>query len=614
MERRLTTILSADIAGYSRLMERDEGETLAELLARQSSMLDPLLSRFGGRIVKSLGDGFLAEFTSVLQAVHFAVEMQEACETRNAALPEERRMRFRIGIGHAEVIMGDGEIHGEAVSVASGLQALAEPGGILIADTVLHHVQDRLPYRFEKAASRPVKNGSATAPAYRVLATLPENPPASHDHRRQTPILVLPFSNMSGDPEQAYFSDGITEDIITDLSKISSLFVVSRNTAFSVRESGEDIARVAARLGVDHILEGSVRKAGPRVRITAQLTEVHSNRHVWAERYDRDFEDIFALQDEISQAIVNALRLRIHPEERQSLSQRPTLDSEAYRFHLMGRSFFHRGQTRRYLRLARQMFQRALEIDPYYAAAHAGVADCNSHLLDAGDTTITTQEILSQSERALALDPTLAEAHASKGLALYTAGRYEEAEACFNRAMSLKPDLFEAYFFFGRNCFNRGRFAEAAELFGRAAELKSDDFRAYGLQSMCFQSLGRADEMKAAARRALTRTEAAVAERPDDADALAFGAGLLAVLGETDRTRDWAERAAIIEPDDFYMHYNLACAFALLGENDMALDRLERIMGPTTMTSLREFMLNDSDLDPLRGEPRYAEMLKRLGN
>ena len=614
MERRLTTILSADIAGYSRLMERDESATLAELLDRQSSVIEPLLASFGGHIMKTLGDGFLAEFTSVLQAVHFAVEIQEASEARNAPLPEERRMRFRIGIAHAEVIMGDGEIHGEAVSVASGLQALAEPGGVLIAASVFDHVHRHLPYRFEKAAHRPLSEGLGCATAYRVLAARPEDPPASHHRQRQVPILVLPFSNMSGDPEQAYFSDGITEDIITDLSKISSLFVVSRNTAFGLRESGEDVGRVAVRLGVDHILEGSVRKAGARVRITAQLTEVRTNRHVWAERYDRDFGDIFALQDEISQAIVSALRLRMLPEERESLSQRPTLDSEAYRFHLIGRSFFHRGQTRRYLRLARQMFQRALEIDPGYAAAHAGVADCNSHLLDAGDTTITTHEILEQSERALALDPSLAEAHASKGLALYTAGRYEEAEACFNRAISLKPDLFEAYFFFGRNCFNRGRFAEAAELFGRAAELKNDDFRAYGLQSMCFQSLGREEEMKAAARRALSRTEAAVAVRPDDADALAFGAGLLAVLGETDRTRDWAERAAIIEPDDFSMHYNLACAFTLLGENDVALDRLERIMGPTTMTSLREFMLNDSDLDPLRGEPRYAEMLKRLGN
>ncbi|WP_373503342.1 tetratricopeptide repeat protein, partial [Aestuariivirga sp.] len=427
-------------------------------------------------------------------------------------------------------------------------------------------------------------------------------------------IAVLPFVNMSGDPEQEYFSDGITEDIITDLSKISALFVVSRNTAFTFKGQNVDIDQVANRLGVQYILEGSVRKINDRVRITAQLIDGRTNGHVWAERYDRKFEDIFELQDDISRAIVSALRLRMLPQELEVITQRPTANTEAYRYYLMGRGFFHRGQTKRYLRLAKQMFSRALDIDPDYAAAHAGIADCNSHLLDAGDTTITVQEILEQSERALDLDATLAEAHASKGLALYTAGRYGEAEASFERAIQLKPELFEAYLFYGRNCFNRGQYEKAAELFGKAADFKNDDFRALGLQSMCYQSLGRKEEMIASARRSLTRAEAAIAERPDDADALAFGAGLLALLGETDRTRDWAERATIIEPDDFYMHYNLACAFAILGQKDLALDRLERIMKPNAITSLREFMLHDSDLDILRDHPRYLDIVKRLEN
>ena len=405
-----------------------------------------------------------------------------------------------------------------------------------------------------------------------------------------------------------------SEDIITDLSKISSLFVVSRNTAFTFKGQNVDIDQVAARLGVQYVLEGSVRKANDRVRITAQLIDGRTNGHIWAERYDRKFEDIFDLQDDISRAIVAALRLRILPQELETITQRPTTNPEAYRYYLMGRGFFHRGHTKRYLRLAKQMFSRALEIDPDYAAAHAGMADCNSHLLDAGDTTITANEILEQSERALDLDATLAEAHASKGLALYTAGRYEEAEACFNRAIQLKPELFEAHLFYGRNCFNRGQYEKAASLFGKAAEFKNDDFRALGLQSMCYQSLGRIDDAMATARRSLARTEAAIAGRPDDADALAFGAGLLALLGESARTKDWAERATIIEPDDFYMHYNLACAFAILGEKDLALDRLERIMGPAPLKSLREYLLHDSDLDVLRQEPRFTAMLKRIGD
>lgn len=614
MERRLTTILSADVAGYSRLMERDESGTLAELMARHSGIINPLAAQHGGRIVRTMGDGFLAEFASPVNAVNFAVDMQQASEARNAQLPAGTRMSFRIGINLSDVIVEENDVFGEGVQLASRLQAIAEPGSIFLSETVHQQVSRHLPLSFGDAGKHHFNDSTGPTQAWRVAGSTPSQASRRTDSRHQASIAVLPFVNMSGDPEQDYFSDGITEDIITDLSKISALFVVSRNTAFAYKGTTEELDRVASRLGVQYLLEGSVRKVNDRVRITAQLVDGRTNGHVWAERYDRKFEDIFELQDDISHAIVDALRLKMLPQERETISQRPTYNSEAYRFYLMGRSFFHRGHTRRFLRLAKQMFQRALDIEPDYAAAHAGIADCNSHLLDAGDTSITTNEIFEQSERALAIDTNLAEAHASKGLALYTAGRYEEAEASFERAIALKPDLFEAYFFYGRNCFNRGQYGKAAELFGRAAELKGDDFRSLGLQSMCFQSLGRLDEMRASAKAALGRTEAAVAERPDDADALAFGAGLLAVLGENNRTRDWAERASIIEPDDFYMHYNIACAYAILGEKDLALDRLERIMGPSTLRSLQEFIMHDSDLDVLRDHPRFADILKKLGD
>lgn len=614
MERRLTTILSADIAGYSRLMEMDEAGTLAEFMDRQVVLVEPLLAKNAGRIVKTLGDGFLAEFPSVVNAVHFAIDLQSSAETRNQTLPEETRMSFRVGINLSDVIADDHDVYGDGVNVASRLQALADPGGICISETVYQHVHRHMSYSFEDLGKKQLKNISGNLQIYKVRPNSAATPAARRRmaSNHQASIAVLPFINMSGDPEQEYFSDGITEDIITDLSKISSLFVVSRNTAFTFKGQHVDIDQVANRLGVQYVLEGSVRKSKDRVRITAQLIDGRTNGHVWAERYDRKFEDIFELQDDISRSIVGALRVRILPSELQTIAQKPTVNAEAYRYYLMGRGFFHRGHTKRYLRLAKQIFAKALAIDPDYAAAHAGIADCNSHLLDAGDLTITVDEILGQSERALALDPTLGEAHASKGLALYTAGRYKEADASFDRAIELKPELFEAYFFYGRNCFNRGNYAKAAELFGKAADFKSDDFRSLGLQTMCYQSLDQQEDALNAARRSLARAEKAVAERPDDADALAFGAGLLALLGEADRTRDWAERAIIIEPDDPYMHYNLACAFALLGENELALDRLELVMGPLSIISLKEFMLKDSDLDVLRDHPRYKELVKRL--
>lgn len=610
MERRLTTILSADVAGYSRLMEQDEAGTLHGLMERQAGVIEPLLGKHGGRLIKTLGDGFLAEFASVTNAVHFAVEMQAACAAHDARAAHPR-MSFRIGINLSDVMVDDTDVYGEGVNAAFRLQGIAEPGGICISDTVHQHVQRQTSYGFEDMGKRPA--GGSVMQAYRVTG----GGDGAAAGRRRNPlheasIAVLPFVNMSGDPEQEYFSDGMTEDIITDLSKISSLFVVSRNTVFTFKGQNVDIDQVARRLNVQYVLEGSVRKVNDRVRITAQLIDGRTGGHVWGERYDRKFEDIFDLQDDISRSIVSALRVRMMPLELERLTQKPTVNTEAYRYYLMGRGFFHRGHSKRYLRLARQMFARALEIDEDYAAAHAGIADCNSHLLDAGDTSVTVDEIFERSEKALALDATLAEAHASKGLALYTAGRYAEAEANFNRAIALKPDLFEAFLFYGRNCFNRGDYAKAAELFGKAAEFKNDDFRALGLQAMCFQSLGRDGEMIDAARRSLARAEEAIAERPDDADALAFGAGLLALLGESERTKDWAERAAIIEPDDFYMHYNLACAFAILGDRDLAMDRLEKSVGPGSLKSLKEFMLRDSDLDILRDHPRYKALLLRL--
>lgn len=612
MERRLATVLSADIAGYSRLMEADEAGTLSELMERQIAIIAPLLERHRGRVAKTMGDGFLAEFMSAEIAVRFAADMQMAVETRNAIIPQQRRMSYRIGVNFSDIIIDNNDIYGDGVNLAIRLQSIAEPGGICISDSVYRQVHEILPFGYEDLGRKPLKSISGTVQAWRVRVSGAVSAPRRAATGHQASIAVLPFLNMSGDPEQDYFSDGITEDIITDLSKISSLFVTSRNTAFTFKGQHVDVAQVAAKLHVQFVLEGSVRKVGDRVRITAQLIDGESGGHVWAERYDRKIDDIFALQDEISQAIVSALKVRMLPQELETITQRPTFNPEAYRFYLMGRSLFHRGHTKRYLRLAKQMFARALEIDPDYAVAHAGIADCNSHLLDAGDASITVKDILQQSERALALDPALAEAHASKGLALYTAGRYEEAEASFNRAISLKPDLFEASQFYGRNCFNRGDYVQAAELFGRAAELKPDDFRALGLQSMCFQALGRAAEGREAARLSLIRAEAAIAERPDDADALAFGAGLLAYLGDGERTKDWAERATIIEPDDFYMHYNLACAFATLGEKDLALDKLERIVGSKVQQSLKEYMLHDTDLDSLRGEPRFSAILEKI--
>ncbi|MCI0430820.1 MAG: tetratricopeptide repeat protein [Rhodospirillales bacterium] len=454
--------------------------------------------------------------------------------------------------------------------------------------------------------------------AAEIAASVPEPPvalPAARAPDRRPAIAVLPFANISGDPEQEYFADGLTEDIITDLSQVSALFVVARNTVFSYKGRSVEVREAARALNVGHILEGSVRKAGDRLRITVQLVDGRTGGHLWANRYDRSLDDIFALQDEISQSIVDALKVKLLPEERALIASRSTTSPEAYQYYLMGRSFFLRsGWGRRALAVARQMFAKAAELDPRYARAFAGIANCDSTLLCMGDPGVSFEEILANSARALELDADLAEAHAAKGLALYTAGRHAEANAALEQAVRLGPTLFEAHFFAGRNCRAQGRYPEAAALLERAAELQPDDFRALGLAVNAYRSLGRRDDLLSAARRCLERVEAEIAVHPDNAGALAFGAAVLAELGEAGRAEAWAARAAMIDSIDSITNYNLACAFVGLGKLDEGLARLEQVFSdpPFSRRSHVEWMKHDSSFEPLRGHPGYQALLARL--
>ena len=610
---RLRVILAASAGNLPWFLDDVKSSSFAELSEHQTEVIEPLIGQACGHIVMSLGDAFVAEFLSVVNAVSFAVAMQQAFEKHNANAPKGLQVRFRIGIDIWDTIIDHKEAFDECVSVASRLQALAKPGGIMISDTVYQHVNRHLPLNFQDAGKYRLTENSGLVSTYVFAGSESHQLNGLLGDHFQCSIAVLPFVNMSGDPEQDYLSDGITDDIITKLSAISALFVVSRDIAFSYRGTVEVCSQLSLKLGVQYLLQGSVKKLNDRLTIKAALVDGHAHGHIWEKFFTCSLLEIVELQSHISTDIVDALHLRVLPKERDALIRQSTNSSEAYRFYLMGRSYFHLSHTRRSLNLAKQMFQRALDTDPDYAAAHAGIADCCAHLIEAGDFTITTSEILSHCESALTIDNSLAEAHASKGLALHTTGHYEEAEACFKRAITLQPDLFEAYYFYGRNCFNLGQFLKASDLFGQAAKLKTGDFRSLGIQSMCFQAMTQLSDARTAAWTSLARVEAAIINRPDNVDALSFGAGLLAFLGDYDRTKAWAERASILEPDDFYSQYNVACAYAILGAKEQALDRLERIMMPPTPKSQHEFMMHDSDLDSLRQTPRYTELLKRLG-
>jgi len=428
-------------------------------------------------------------------------------------------------------------------------------------------------------------------------------------------IAVLPFSSVGEDTEQSGLAYGLSEDIITDLSRVSGLTIAARNSSFAYQGKPVPIQNVAAELGVGYVLEGSLRHADGRVRVTAQLIDGRSGCHVWAERYDRSFDDIFALQDDISQSIVAALKVKLLPEELAAMTDRPTTNTDAYQYYVLGRTYFLRtGWGERAMQVARQMFVKAAIADPRYARAYAAIANCDSYLLCMGDPEASFETILVNCARALELEPDLADAHAAKGLALFTAGRSAEASAALERAMKLAPNSFEAHFFAGRCYRAQGFHARAAELFERAAELQPEDFRALGLAAYAYRSIGRHDEARAAARRCLERIEGELAVHADDAKALAFGAAILADIDQKAKARDWMKRAAALNPTDLITNYNLACAWVALGQHDEALARLEKMFAvPAETRRLHlDWMKHDISLVPLRDHPRYLALVHYL--
>ena len=606
MERRLTAILAADVVGYSRLMGNDEAGTLAQLKEIRQAVVDAKIAEHRGRIVKLTGDGVLAEFPSVVNAVSCATEIQTAMRARTS----ESAIQFRIGVNLGDVIAEGNDIYGDGVNVAVRLESVAQPGGIAVSQSVCDHVGNRLSVTFEDRGEQQLKNIEKPIRVYDVLLDEPIGAEMSAATRDKPSIAVLPFNNMSGDPEQEYFSDGITEDIITDLSKVSGLSVIARHSSFSYKGKPLKVQQIGRELGVDFMLEGSVRKAGARVRVTGQLVNCKKGSHVWAERFDRDLTDIFAIQDEITRAIVEQLKVRLLPQEREAVEQIPTENIEAYTYCLRGRDFCRR-YIKHYLQLGRRMFAKAVELDPLYARAYAGMANCDSFLRYYYRFDISTDSILALADKALSLDEALPEVHASRGFALLLAHRPDEAVAEFERAIALDPSSFEAHYLYGRLCHGQGKMEKTAALFERAAEINPDDLNVPTFLTHVYRSLGRDEARQRWARRTVEIAERQLALYPDDARPPCMGIEGLIELGETNRAREWISRALALEPDDPTVQYNVACGLTKLGELEWALDLLEHSLrnAPPEMIS---WVKHDADLDNLRNHPRYQEILELI--
>ncbi|MGQ0547893.1 MAG: adenylate/guanylate cyclase domain-containing protein [Betaproteobacteria bacterium] len=504
MQRKLAAILSADAAGYSRLIGEDELGTVRVLTACREAAAEAIV-RHGGRVVDMAGDNVLAEFPSAVNALEAARAMQAQIDGCNDKLPDDKRLVFRIGVNLGEVVVDEGRLYGDGVNVAARIEALAEPGGICVSGKVYDEVRRKLDLDFEDLGERALKNIAAPVRVYRVRADGRGAPAPAGAAAAKPSIVVLPFANMSGEAEQEFFADGLTEDILTELSRFPELFVISRNSSFKYKGQAVDVRKVAREIGVQYVLEGSVRKAGKRVRVTVQLIDGESDRHLWAERYDRDLDDIFALQDEVTHAIVSVLPGRVDAATRERAARKPTENMAAYECVATAKTLHHRS-TRADNARATQLIERAIALDPKYAHAHAwkacivgqqltyGWCDADAGLrlveeealtaaaLDDHDSDVHRilaalrlrqhdyERAAYHQDRALQLNPNDDLIVVQQGEVLTWLGQAEEGVAWIRKAMRLNP-YHPARFWshLARALFGARRYVEAAEALSRIA-------------------------------------------------------------------------------------------------------------------------------------------------
>jgi adenylate cyclase len=558
--RRLAAILAADVAGYSRLMGADEERTYQRLKAHRQELIDPKMSEHAGRIVKTTGDGMLAEFPSVVDAVRCAAELQRAMIDREAGIPEDGRIRFRVGINLGDVIVEEGDIFGDGVNVAARLEALSEPGGICVSRTVRDHVRDKLAYPFEDLGEQSVKNIARPVRVYALrpeaVADLPASsgpvvPPIPQPAVvPRLSIVVLPFANLGNDPEQQYFADGLTEDLTTDLSRIADMFVISRNTAFTYQGKRVDTKQVGRELGVRYVLEGSVRRLGNQIRINAQLIDAATDAHLWAERFDGDSADLFALQNEITGRIGNALNLELVSAE----AARPNGHPDAQEYILRGRAARLKPPSRENSAEAIGLFERALALDQQSIVARSWLAiqlaqGVLANMTDNAAADIKRAEVLA--DQALASSSRSALAYFAKGQVLRAQNRYGEAIPEYEKAVALDRSLVRAYAHIAQCKLYTGSLEEAIPLLEQAIRLSPHDPQTY---------------------------------------AFYVRIGLVHLLqSHIDEAIIWLGRARSANPEHPMVHAYLASAHALIGRIELATAELaeaRRLSGDGRYSSL----------------------------
>jgi adenylate cyclase len=553
VKRKLAAILAADIAGYSRLMGADETGTLARLKQYRRELIDPKNKQYHGRVVKTTGDGILIEFPSVVDAISCSIEVQQGMRERNADISPEKRLEFRIGINLGDVIVEGRDLYGDGVNIAARLEGLAEPGGISISQTVLNHARGKIAFEIEDLGEQALKNIVRPVHVYRLLLNSSRGDVASRSSEPQLAlpdkpsIAVLPFQNMSGDPEQEYFADGMVEEIITALSRFKWLFVIARNSSFTFKGRAVDIKEVGRRLGVRYVLEGSVRKASGKVRITGQLIDAVTGTHLWADRFERDLIDIFALQDEVTVAVVSAIQPKLLQTEIEMAARRRPENLTAYDFYLRAMQQFYLA-TREGVAEAIRLAHRALELDPRFGVMAALASVCHMRNVIwgyAADPQFERNEAVRLLRLALSIDDSDPEALALSSLAsAFMVGDCESEIEMADRAVALNPNSYIAWFCRGWVYKIAGLPEEAVGSFERAIRMSPIDpllHHSFGGIGFAFIELRRFDEAIVAGKKAQR-------QNPFYSQAYRCLASAFAHLGRDAEAREAAARLLEVDP------------------------------------------------------------------
>lgn len=599
--RQLAAIMFTDIVGYTSLMGEDEQKAF-DIIQDNRRLQQPLIEKFNGKWIKELGDGVLASFQTVTDAVMCAIAIQKKAKVEN-------NFQLRIGIHLGEVVFENNDVFGDGVNIASRIQAIAPPGEIYLTEAIFNNVSNKKDIRARFITEASLKNVKGPVKIYQVVnddSVELSIPMLKSEHANgQKSIAVLPFLNMSNDADQDYFCEGVAEEILNALTHLNNLRVVSRTSAFAIKDKNLGAFEIGKLLNVESLLEGSVRKAGNRLRITTRLIRVSDGSQLWSERYDHELEDIFSIQENIAENVAAALKYVLTSKEKEAM-RRPQTNIETYEYFLKGKQHYHRlafNESKKY-------FERAIELDPEYALAYAGLADVYSWLYAwEGGNQENLEAAETNSRKALSLAPDLSQSHTAIGTVLALGKKYEEAEEEFKEAIRLNPNSYGAYYSYGRACFAQGEIRKSAELFLKASQVRREDYQSMLLLAQCFRILGQKEAIEMS-NEGMKRAKKQLELDPSDRRVLSLGATELIHSGQREEALAWIGKALELYPNDAGVLINGTCLYAIDNQIEKALDLLEIAVGKGY--GKRDWIEQDPDYDSLREEPRFKELMKKL--